>query len=92
MEKTAKIPIWVYLAFSSVATRKGALLLIYSCIAFSIYCIPWSLMFPDRKWVAQIFLVEDWTWIAMMLPMSLWYWLSLKWTDKNGGWGADSVR
>jgi hypothetical protein len=86
MEKTDNMPIWVYLAFSGIATRKGAVLLISACVVFSIYCIPWSLLFPGRDWVVQIFLVDDWSWFAMMMPIVLWYWLSLKWIDNNTGW------
>ena len=43
MEKTSDMPIWVYLAFSSIEKRQTALLLIYACAAFALYCIPWVL-------------------------------------------------
>jgi len=86
MEKTSNMPIWVYLAFSSITTRKGALLLIGSCIVFSVYCIPWVMLFPDYDWVERLFLIGDWSWFAMMLPITFWYWLSLKWVDNNSGW------
>ena len=86
MKKTGNMPIWVYLAFSSIKTRKGALVLIWACIVFSIYCIPWSLFFASRNWVETIFRIDDWTWFAMMIPMTLWYWMSLRWIDNNSGW------
>ena len=86
MEKTKNMPMWVYLAFSSITSRKGALLLILACVVFSIYCIPWRVLLPDTDWVEQIFLVEDWSWFAMMLPITFWYWLSLRWIDDNAGW------
>jgi hypothetical protein len=86
MEKTENMPIWVYLAFSSISTRKGALLLILFCLVFSVYCIPWQLLFPGRDWVVQIFLIKGWSWFAMMVPITLWYWLSLRWIDNNSGW------
>ena len=86
MEKTKNMPMWVYLAFSSITSRKGALLLILACVVFSIYCIPWRVLLPDTDWVEQIFLVEDWSWFAMMLPITFWYWLSLRWIDNNTGW------
>ena len=86
MENTDKMPIWVYLAFSSIATRKGALLLIWACVAFSIYCIPWSHFFPSLDWIVKIFLIEDWTWSATMAPVTFWYWISLRWIDNNFGW------
>ncbi len=86
MEKKENMPMWVFLAFSSINTRKGALILIWACIVFTIYCIPWPLFFAEHEWVKKIFLIDDWSWLAMMIPMIIWYWLSLKWIDKNTGW------
>ena len=86
MEKTDNMPIWVYLAFSSISSRRGALLLIWSCVIFSVYCIPWSGFFANRDWVSSLFLIDDWSWFAMMVPITLWYWISLKWIDKHTGW------
>ena len=88
MEKTDETPIWVYLAFASIETRKGALLLLWGCLVFSIYCIPWAVFFADSGWVATVFLIDDWSWIAMMAPIMLWYWLSLRWVDRNSGWSS----
>ncbi len=86
MEKTDNMPIWVYLAFSSIATRKAALLLIWACLAFSIYCIPWPQLLAGQGWVVKIFLIEDWSWFAMMAPITFWYWISLRWVDNNSEW------
>ena len=86
MEKTDNMPIWVYLAFSSIATRKAALLMIWASLAFSIYCIPWSQFLAGRDWVVKIFLIEDWSWFAMMAPITFWYWISLRWVDNNSKW------
>jgi hypothetical protein len=86
MEKTDKMPLWVFLAFSSIETRKAALILIYSCVVFSIYCIPWVLLLPAQEWLGSIFLIDDWSWLAMMVPMTLWYVLSLRWVDQKGDW------
>ena len=86
MEKKDNTPIWVFLAFSSISTRKGASLLILASILFSIYCIPWSILFPNTPWLTSIFLIDDWSWLAMMVPITLWYFLSLKWMDKNSAW------
>ena len=88
MEKTDDTPLWVFLAFSSIETRKGALRLLWACLIFSIYCIPWALFFVDSGWVATLFLIDDWSWIAMMAPIMLWYWLSLRWVDRNSGWSS----
>ncbi len=86
MEKKDNMPLWVFLAFSSINTRRGALILIRSCILFTIYCVPWSLLIVDQPWVNQVFLIDDWSWLAMMVPMVLWYYLSLRWIDKNKAW------
>ena len=66
-------------------------MLIWVCLVFSIYSVPWPLFFVDHGWVATIFLIDDWSWITMMLPVLLWYWLSLRWIDKNSGWESPSV-
>jgi hypothetical protein len=90
MEKTGNMPLWVYLAFSSISKRKWALLLIWACMLFSIYCVPWPLFFASHDWVVKIFLIEDWSWFAMMVPVTCWYWMSLRWVDNNSGWtGAE---
>jgi hypothetical protein len=86
MEKTDKIPLWVFLAFSSFSKRNGALVLTWVCIIFSVYCIPWSLVYSEPEWLARVFVIDDWSWFAMMLPISAWYWLSLRWMDKNSAW------
>lgn len=86
MQKDSNMPLWVFLALSSIETRKGALLLIRLSFLFSLYCIPWSTYFNDQTWISTLFLLDDWEWFAMMLPMTLWYWLSMKWIDKNRGW------
>ena len=85
MDRSKNMPLWVFLAFSSINTRKGALILIWCSVIFSIYCIPWPLLF-DVELIKTIFLIDDWSWISMMAPIVIWYWLSLKWVDKNSGW------
>jgi len=91
MQKTPNTPMWVFLALSSIETRRGALWLVWSSLLFTLYCVPWGHYFQDRAWVAAMFLIEDWEWFAMMLPMTFWYWLSMRWVDKNGGWSTVSV-
>lgn len=88
MQKTKNMPIWVYLAFSSIDSRKGALLLIWACVVFSVYCIPWPQIFAKDDWVVKIFLVDDWSWFAMMIPITFWYWISLRWIDSNSAWAG----
>ena len=85
MEKSKNMPLWVFLAFSSIETRKGAMILIISSVVFSFYCIPWPLFF-DADIIKTVFLIDDWSWIAMMAPIVIWYWISLKWVDNNIGW------
>jgi hypothetical protein len=91
MEKSDDTPLWVFLAFSSIETRKGALLLLWASLIFSIYSFPWVLFFADSGWVATLFLIGDWSWIAMMAPVMLWYWLSLRWVDRNSGWPSPAL-
>ena len=78
MEKKDNIPLWVFLAFSSIETRKGALILIWVCVIFTFLCIPVS-WYPWREWI-------DWSWTGMMFAVTLWYGLALKWADKNSAW------
>lgn len=92
MKKTDTTPVWVFLAFSSIESRKGALMLIWGSFIFSIYSIPWVNYFSGNPWVAKLFLIDDWEWFLMTLPMTVWYGFSLKWIDKNGGWQADIKR
>lgn len=86
MEKKDSMPLWVFLAFSSINSRKGALILTWSCVVFTAYCFPWSLYLTDQPWVKQVFLIDDWSWLPMMVPMVIWYYLSLRWIDKNSAW------
>lgn len=86
-----KMPLWVLLAFSSIHKRKHALILIWACILFTVYCLPWSL-FISNELVLNLFLIDDWSWIAMMLPISLWYILCLRWMDKNKAWEMSEAR
>lgn len=83
MVKTDKTPLWVFLAFASIETRKGALILIWISLLFTLYCIPWSL-YVAHPWISKIFLIDDWNWFAMMVPIIIWYWLGLRWADKHG--------
>jgi hypothetical protein len=80
------MPLWVYLAFSSIATRKGALLLIGASVVFTIYCVPWTRITTNNHAVMKIFLIEDWSWFVMMVPVTFWYWMSLRWIDNNSKW------
>ena len=78
-------PLWVNLAWASVPTRKIAVWLIYSCVIFALYCVPW-VQFSSNPLVARFFLLQDWWWFASMIPLIIWYWLSLKWVDNHDGW------
>ncbi|MEN6373250.1 MAG: hypothetical protein ABFD75_00545 [Smithella sp.] len=86
MKKTDATPLWVFLAFSSIESRRGALILVWISLIFSLYCVPWFNYFNFDDRVAKLFLVNDWVWFAVMLATTVWYWLSLRWIDKNGGW------
>ena len=88
MNKTRRTPLWVFLAFSAVETRKGAMLLIRLCVLFTLYCLPWNLITNNALGEIgnTIFLINDWSWFAMMLPICIWYIASLRWMDKHDGW------
>lgn len=86
MDKKETTPLWVLVAFSSIQTRVGATRLIWACVIFTIYCIPWPAFFSTQElWINKI-LIEDWSWFYMMLPIIAWYWLCLKWMDNNHAW------
>ena len=82
---STKMPLWVLLAFSSIHKRKHAIILIWACILFTLYCLPW-INLTDNEMVSTLFLIDDWSWIAMMIPICFWYILSLRWMDKNTAW------
>ena len=82
---SAKMPIWVLLAFSSIHKRKHAIILIWTSILFSLYCLPW-VNFINNDIVSTLFLIDDWSWISMMIPICAWYILSLRWMDQNDSW------
>lgn len=86
MKKPDDMPMWVFLAFSSIETREVALMLVYACVTFSLYCVPWGLYFGSSHWVSRVFLIGDWSWFAMMVPTTMWYWLSLQWMDRHSRW------
>ncbi len=90
MVKTKDTPLWVFLAFSSIETRKGASILIWASVLFTVYCIPWILLFGDAigDIGKQVLLIDDWSWVAMMVPITLWYIISQMWMDKHDGWNA----
>lgn len=84
-DQSKKMPIWVLLAFSSIQKRKHAIILIWACIIFTFYCLPWA-NFIHYEIISTLFLIDDWSWIAMMIPICLWYLLCLRWMDQNNGW------
>ena len=84
-ESSAKMPLWVLLAFSSIQKRNHAIILIWACVLFTLYCLPW-MNFTDNEIVSTLFLIDDWSWIAMMIPICFWYILSLRWMDQNNAW------
>ena len=84
-ETSTKMPLWVLLAFSSIQKRKHAIILIWACVLFTFYCLPW-MNFTNNEIVSTLFLIDDWSWIAMMIPISFWYILSLRWMDQNNAW------
>lgn len=86
MNKHNKMPLWVSLAYSSIASRKVALSLTISCLSFALYCVPWALYMKQSAWIGKIFLINDWSWFGWSMGTTIWYWMGIKWMDQNGGW------
>jgi len=86
MDRKDNMPLWVFLAFSSIESRKGALILFSCSVIFTFYCIPVPLFVGEEHWLAKVFLIDDWSWLAMMIPISLWYLFSIRWIDNNSSW------
>lgn len=87
-----KPPLWVLLAFSSIKTRKSALILIGVTMLFTLYCIPWGLMSQTPQWLVALFLITDWSWFVMMVPIVAWYLMCLRWMDTHAGWEISSTK
>lgn len=88
MIKTRRTPLWVFLAFSAIETRKGALRLVWACALFTLYCLPWNTLLHGAldDSIGSLLLIDDWSWVVMMAPMTLWYIASLRWMDRHDGW------
>lgn len=77
MDKKDNMPMWVFLGLMNIYTKKGAFVLLSSCILLGLICVPLA--------IYEMYTV-DWTWVAMMAAISLWYWLCIKWVDKHSAW------
>ena len=78
MDRKDNMPMWVFLGLLNINTRKGSLILFWSCTVFAVFCIPLS------------FYLHDWSWAIMMFAISLWYWLCIKWVDRNSSWQGET--
>lgn len=74
MERKKNMPLWVFLGLMSVETRKGSMILFWSCLACGLLFVPLS-------WYLQ-----DWSWAGLTLLIALWYWLCIRWVDANAAW------
>ncbi|MGB5326534.1 MAG: hypothetical protein WBN40_14095 [Pseudomonadales bacterium] len=88
MERTKNMPLWVFLAFASIETKKAGLMLTLGSLLFAIYCLPWTQFYPGAGWIEKVFLVDDWSWFGMMVPIFIWYALAFRWIEKNACWDA----
>ena len=66
MKAIDKTPFWVTLAYANVHTRKMALILVFSCVVFALYCVPW-VQFSKNAMVAKLFLIDEYKigWIVL---------------------------
>lgn len=85
MEKKDNTPLWVFLAFSSIQTRKGAFLLTMICFLGGLGFLPLPLLLDDWSWMDVL------NWSGMFFAMVAWYWFAMRWVDKNGGWEEPSA-
>lgn len=100
MERRDNMPHWVFFGLSSINTRKGALILFWSCFMFGLACIPFS---PALSWlpatgpgcfacgvvaIPASYHLDDWSWVGLTFIVALWYWLCIRWIDKNSTWEA----
>ena len=98
MERRDNMPHWVFFGLSSINTRKGALILFWSCFVFGIACIPFS---PAPSWlpaagpgcfacgivpIPASYHLDDWSWSGVTFIVALWYWLCIRWIDNNSTW------
>ena len=81
MDRKDKMPHWVYFGLLNIYSKKGALILFWSCLVFALLCIPGSYYFNDYKVEGM-----DWSWAGMMFAVSLWYWLCINWVDNKSTW------
>ncbi len=89
--KRENTPIWAYLPFASVETRKGAYALIWCNVLCSLYCVPWSQYFIGVDWVAKIFVIDHWYWFAAMIAITVWYCLSFRRIIGSNAWPERSL-
>lgn len=85
MKEIENTPLWVQLAWGNVGTRKLAMWMIFICIIFGFYCIPWT-QYTNHPLVAKLSLINDWSWALSMMPLTIWYWVAARWVDKHDGW------
>lgn len=87
MIKTKDTPLWVFLAFSSIESPKGAKILIWACVAFTLYSLPWPLYFADALGeLGNKIFFDDWYTFLMMIPITAWYVAALKWMNARDAW------
>jgi hypothetical protein len=90
MEKTDNMPMWVFFGLSSIKTRKGGMLLFWSCVLSGILFLPWITLFPGMTFIPKSLRLEDWSWAGITFACAIWYWFCVRWVDKNASWESTS--
>jgi hypothetical protein len=93
MKKQDDTPTWGFLAFASVKTRRGGLMMVGLNALSCLYCIPWSHYAGNATWVAKVFIVHNWYWLPVMIAITAWYGLGFQWINRHDAWSdADSEK
>jgi hypothetical protein len=67
MERKENMPMWVFFGLSSINTRKGGMILFWSCMLFAVACIPWAVLVPGIDFIPEAIRLDDWSYAGMTL-------------------------
>lgn len=86
MDRKDNMPMWVFFGLSSINTRKGGMMLFWSCMIFAVACIPWAILVPGADFIPEAIRLDDWSYAGLTLLCAVYYWLCIRWVDKNASW------
>lgn len=86
MEKKDNMPLWVFFGISSINTRKGGMMLVWSCVVCGILFLPWTTWVPSMNFIPKDYRIDDLSWAAPTFLIAGWYWMCVRWVDKHSNW------